>query len=153
MTNPAQQAHVDTAWKYLVDGPFEPLLRITYGVYDAGPASLEAVFRIMVGGWKFSQFPFNGASGDSVLALANALCAAIGTDFPWTLDGLERAAAEGKLPTPLTDAAADTVLRAMILRAPSRLMLLPVMHALGRQECQNRLTTGAQHYRAMNMVG
>lgn len=153
MTTDAQQDHVDRTWRYLDHGPFKPLLRLTQGLYAAGPESLEAVLRILVGEWKFSQFPLHGMACDKVLELAQTLRTAIAQDFPWTLEGLEQAAAQGRLPRPGSDPAASAVLCAMVMRAPSRLGLLPVMLALGRQECLDRLQNGASCYRAMSLVG
>lgn len=153
MTTHAQQDHINRTWSHLDSSPFEPLLRLTQGLYEAGPESLDAVLRILTGEWKFSLFPLQGLAGDKVLELAQSLSTAIAGDFSWTLDGLEQAVAEGRLPAPASDAVASTVLCAMVMRAPSRLGLLPVMQALGRQECLERLRNGVSCYRAMHLVG
>lgn len=152
MTN-AQQDHVDRTWHHLDNSPFEPLLRLTQGLYEAGPESLEAVLRILTGEWRFSQFPLHGIASDKVQDLAQSLGAALDGDFDWTLQGLEQAMAAGRLPQPGSDPLASTVLCAMVMRAPSRLGLLPVMQVLGRQECLERLRNGVSCYRAMNLVG
>lgn len=153
MTQDPQQDHVDRTWGYLDSSPFEPLLRLTHGLYEAGPDALEAVLRILSGEWRFSQFPLQGVACDKVLELAQTLHTTVAADFPWTLEGLEQAVAEGRLPQPGSDPVASTVLCAMVMRAPSRLDLLAVMQVLGRQECLERLQNGASCYRAMNLVG
>lgn len=153
MKTNAQQDHVDRTWHHLDNSPFEPLLRLTQGLYEAGPESLEAVLRILTGEWKFSMFPLQGIASDKVLDLAQTLSTTLAEDFSWTLEGLERAMAEGRLPQPGSDPVASTVLCAMVMRAPSRLDLLSVMQVLGRQECLQRLRNGVSCYRAMNLVG
>lgn len=153
MTTHAQQDHVDRTWSHLGNSPFEPLLRLTQGLYEAGPESLEAVLRILTGEWKFSLFPLQGVASDQVLDLAHTLCTALDADFAWTLEGLEQALADGRLSGPASGPLASTVLCAMVMRAPSRLGLLPVMQVLGRQECLERLQNGVSCYRAMNLVG
>lgn len=153
VNTPDSQAHVEQAWHCLHEGAFERLLRLTHGLYEPGPDSLEAAFRVFLGEWRFAQFPFQGASGEAVWRAAQALSETLGQAGLWQPGGLEQALAEGRIPRHIAGLDCDMVLRALILRNPTRLPLLPVMLALGPDECQRRLLAGADLYRALNLIG
>lgn len=153
VNTPDTQAHVEQAWHCLHQGAFEGLLRLTHGLYAAGPDSLEAAFRVLLGEWRFAQFPFQGASGEAVWRSAQGLSEALEQASLWQPGGLEQALTDGSLPRQIAGLDCDLLLRALILRTPTRLPLLPVMLALGRDECQRRLLAGAHLYRTLNLIG
>lgn len=149
-----RRGHVEQTWRYLREGPFEQLLGLTHGCCEAGPQSLEAVLRILLGDcWHFSEFAFSGVSANAIPSVANVLSNAIRAVAPWSLEALEQAVESGRIPLHVDGVDARGVLHVMIMRSRSPLPLIPVMHALGRDECVRRLETGARHYYMLNLVG